>query len=427
MGHHETALTGRHGSAPAGERITVVGIGADGWDGLSAAACRALTEAEVLFGSARQLDLVPGDTERVPWPSPLVPALPGLFERYEGRRIGVLASGDPMFHGIGVTLVNLLGADRVRVVAHPSSVSLACARLGWALHETPVVSLVTAPASTLLPDLADGRRLLVLSRDAATAASVAELLRDNGFGDTEMTVLEQLGGPREAVVSGTAAAWTRAPGDPLNVLALDVRRGADAVRWTRTPGLPDEAFDSDGQLTKQEVRALTLAALAPEPGELLWDVGGGSGSIGIEWMRTDSTCRAIGFERDDTRRDRIASNAIRLGVPALEVRGAAPGALAGAPTPDAIFLGGGVTAPGVFETCWDALPVGGRMVVNAVTAESETLLLRWYSAHGGALRRFQVHRGAALGGFTAWRPQLPVAQWVVTKTDIVSSTQEDQS
>ncbi|MFD1813718.1 precorrin-6y C5,15-methyltransferase (decarboxylating) subunit CbiE [Rhodococcus gannanensis] len=396
-------------------RITVVGIGADGWEGLSAAACRALSEAEVLFGSTRQLDLVPGDAERVAWPSPLVPALPGLFERYVGRRIGVLASGDPMFHGIGVTLVNLLGADRVRVIAHPSSVSLACARLGWALHETPVVSLVTAPVSALLPHLADGRRALVLSRDADTAARVAELLRDNDFGDTSITVLEQLGGPGEAVASGTAATWTREPGDPLNVLALDVRRDADAVRLTRTPGLPDDAFESDGQLTKREVRALTLAALAPESGELLWDVGGGAGSIAIEWMRTDPACRAIGFERDGTRRDRIAGNAVRLGVPALEVRGAAPAALVDAPTPDAIFLGGGVTAPGVFDACWAALPVGGRMVVNAVTAESEMLLLRWRAAHGGALRKFQVYRGDALGGFTAWRPQLPVAQWVVTK------------
>jgi precorrin-6Y C5,15-methyltransferase (decarboxylating) len=410
MGHQKTALMGHP--------VTVVGIGADGWDGLSRSACRALEDAEVLFGSARQLDLVPGDAERVPWPSPLVPALPGLFERYDGRRIGVLASGDPMFHGIGVTLVKLLGADRVRVIAHPSSVSLACARLGWALHATPVVSLVTAPVAVLLPHLADGRRLLVLARDQHTPTAVVELLRDNGFRETEITVLEQLGGPLETVVSGTADAWTRAPGDPLNVVALDCRRDADAVRRTRTPGLPDDSFESDGQLTKQEVRALTVAALAPEPGELLWDVGGGSGSIAIEWMRTDPTCRAIGFERDEMRRSRITANASRLGVPGLDVRGAAPDALAHAPTPDAIFLGGGVTAPGVFDSCWDALPVGGRMVVNAVTAESEVLLLRWHAAHGGALRKFQIYRGSALGGFTAWRPQLPVAQWVVTKENM---------
>ncbi|MFF0813683.1 precorrin-6y C5,15-methyltransferase (decarboxylating) subunit CbiE [Rhodococcus sp. NPDC003318] len=396
--------------------VTVVGIGADGWDGLSPNARRAVEDAEVLVGSARQLSLVPDSSAvRVPWPTPLVPALPALFAEHDGRRICVLASGDPMFHGIGVTLVRLLGADRVRVLPQPSSASLACARLGWAMHETPVVSLVTAPAATLLPHLAQGRRLLVLSRDAGTPALVAELLRNHGFGDTTVTVLEQLGGRLESTFSGTAAQWSRTAGDPLNLLALECRRGPDAVRLTRTPGLPDDAFDSDGQLTKQEVRALTVGALAPEPGELLWDVGGGSGSIAIEWMRADPTCRAVTFELDATRRDRIAANATRLGVPQLDVRGAAPESLSGAPEPDAIFLGGGVTVPGVFESCWAALPVGGRMVVNAVTAESEVLLLRWHAEHGGALRKFQIYRGGALGGFTAWRPQLPVSQWIVTK------------
>ncbi|MFC9789599.1 precorrin-6y C5,15-methyltransferase (decarboxylating) subunit CbiE [Rhodococcus sp. NPDC127528] len=396
--------------------IVVVGIGADGWDGLSPNARRAVIGADVLMGSPRQLDLVPtGDARRVSWPSPLAPALPGLLREHAGHRICVLASGDPMFHGIGVTLIRLLGAARVRVLAQPSSASLACARLGWALHETPVVSLVSAPATTLIPELSHGRRMLVLSRDERTPAQVAELLRDSGFGDTEITVLEQLGGPAEAGFRGRAAGWTRAPGDPLNLLALYCRRSRDAVRHTRIPGLPDDAYASDGQLTKREVRALTLAALAPEPGELLWDVGGGSGSVAIEWMRTDPTCRAVSFERDPQRRDRIAENAQRLGVPALDVRGAAPGSLADAPRPAAVFLGGGVTAAGVFDACWAALDVGGRMVVNAVTAESESLLLQWHGRHGGELRKFQIYRGAALGGFTAWRPHLPVAQWIVTK------------
>ncbi|MGW6692959.1 precorrin-6y C5,15-methyltransferase (decarboxylating) subunit CbiE [Rhodococcus sp. NPDC054953] len=401
-----------------GHQVTVVGIGADGWDGLSANARRAVEAAEVLMGSARQLDLLPASAaRRAVWPTPLVPALPGLFTDHEGSRICVLASGDPMFHGIGVTLIRLLGADRVRVLPAPSSASLACARLGWALHETPVVSLVTAPTETLLPHLAHGRHLLVLSRDRHTPAAVAALLRENGFGGTDLTVLEQLGGPRESVSSGVAADWDRAPGDPLNLLALTCRRDPDAARRTRMSGLPDDSFTSDGQLTKQEVRALTLAALAPEPGELLWDVGGGSGSIAIEWLRTDPSCRAIGFERDAVRRDRMAANATGLGVPVLDVRGAAPDALAGAPTPDAIFVGGGVTAPGLLEACWAALPVGGRMVVNAVTAESEALLLSQHAAHGGRLRKFQIYRGESLGGFTAWRPHLPVAQWVVTKKE----------
>lgn len=399
------------------EPIVVIGIGADGWGGLSPNARDAIAGADVLMGSARQLGLVPGAAHRITWPTPLVPALPGLLAAHGDRRICVLASGDPMFHGIGVTLVRLLGADRVQILPAPSSASLACARLGWALHETPVVSLVSEPIETLLPDLAEGRRLLVLSRGRDTPAEVAELLCTNGFGGTAVTVLEQLGGPAEAVVSGTADDWSRAPGDPLNLLALHCRRSPDAVRHTRTPGLPDDAYDSDGQLTKQEIRALTLAALAPESGELLWDVGAGSGSIAIEWMRTDPACRAIGFERDPARRTRIAVNAARLGVPGLDIRGAAPESLVGAPTPDAVFVGGGLTAPGVLEACWAALPVGGRLVVNAVTAESEALLLAWHRDRGGRLRKFQVYRGESLGGFTAWRPHLPVAQWIVTKKE----------
>ncbi|MFD4182621.1 precorrin-6y C5,15-methyltransferase (decarboxylating) subunit CbiE [Rhodococcus sp. NPDC058514] len=401
--------------------LTVVGIGADGWPGLSPNAQRAIADAEVLMGSPRQLDLVPADpgsgAVRVPWPSPLVPALPGLLAEHEGRRVCVLASGDPMFHGIGVTLVNLVGPDRVRVIAHPSSASLACARLGWALHETPVVSVVTRPVEVVGPELADHRRILVLSRDGDTPAALADLLREKGYGASELTVLEQLGGDSERVVRGRADDWDHSAADPLNIVAIRCARDPAAPRLTRVPGLADEAYESDGQLTKQEIRALTLAALAPAPGELLWDVGGGAGSIGIEWMRADGSCRALSFERDADRATRIATNARRLGVPGLEIRGAAPEALADAPTPDAIFLGGGVTAHGVFETCWDQLPPGGRIVVNAVTAESEVLLLRWHGLYGGTLRKFQVYRGAPLGGFTAWRPQLPVAQWIATKKE----------
>lgn len=322
-----------------------------------------------------------------------------------------------MFHGIGVTLTNLVGPERVRVIAHPSSASLACARLGWALHETPVVSVVNRPVEVITPELADHRRFLVLSRDAGTPAALAVLLQENGYGASELAVLEQLGGDRERIVRGRADGWDHPTGDPLNVVAVRCARGVATLRLTRMPGLPDEAYESDGQLTKQEIRALTLSALAPAPGELLWDVGGGAGSIGIEWMRAAADCRAIGFERDPDRAARIETNARRLGVPGLEIRGSAPDALAGAPRPDAIFLGGGVTAPGVFETCWDRLRPGGRMVVNAVTAESETLVLRWHGLHGGTLRKFQVYRGGPLGGFTAWRPQLPVAQWIATKKE----------
>ncbi|MTK32698.1 precorrin-6y C5,15-methyltransferase (decarboxylating) subunit CbiE [Nocardia seriolae] len=398
--------------------LAVIGIGADGWDGLGGAARREIAACEVLLGSARQLALIPeGETgaERVPWPSPLVPALPGLLARYAGRRLGVLASGDPMFFGIGVTLTKLVGAQALRVLPQPSSVSLACARLGWALNETPVVSAVGRRVETVLPELSGGRRLLVLSSDEHTPAQLAELLARNGFGASALTVLEQLGGPAERVVDGIAARWDHQPGDALNIVAVECAADPDAPRLTRVPGLPDEVYGGDGQLTKTEVRALTLSALAPAPGELLWDVGGGSGTIAIEWCRTHPSARAIAFERMQSRRKQIAANATSLGVPGVEVAGPAPESFAELPAPDAIFIGGGLTQDGMFDACWARLRPGGRLVASAVTAESDALLLRLAGRHGGSLRRFQIYRAEPLGGFTAWRPQLPVTQWSVVK------------
>ncbi|MFC9556504.1 precorrin-6y C5,15-methyltransferase (decarboxylating) subunit CbiE [Rhodococcus sp. NPDC056960] len=400
--------------------IVVVGIGADGWDGLAPSARREIVGADVVMGSARQLALLPDlAAQWVTWPSPLVPALPGLFEQHHGRRVCVLASGDPMFHGIGVTLVDLLGAERVRVIPHPSSATLACARLGWAAHDTPVVSLVNRPVDTLLPALGDQTRLLVLSRDEHTPAAVADLLTERGFGPSRLSVLGEVGGPGESRLDGTASGWSHDPGPRLNVIAIECRADAEASRLTRMPGLPDAAFTGDGQMTKHEIRALTLCALAPAAGELLWDVGGGSGTVAIEWMRTHPRCRAVTFERNAARVDQIETNATALGVPSLAVFGDAPAAFGDVPsassTPDAIFVGGGVTQDGLLDECWSRLRVGGRLVVNAVTAESEALLLRWFSRCGGQLRKFQVYRGEPLGGFTAWRPQLPVAQWSVTK------------
>ncbi|MGW4092264.1 precorrin-6y C5,15-methyltransferase (decarboxylating) subunit CbiE [Nocardia sp. NPDC004750] len=405
----------------AGTPVTVVGIGADGWDGLGRAAREAVDDAEVLFGSVRQLALVPPTVaaHRVTWPSPLLPALPGLLERHGGARLCVLASGDPMFYGIGVTLARLLGAQALRVLPQPSSASLACARLGWPLAETPVVSVVGRPLATVLPELADGRRLLVLSADEHTPRDLARLLGGHGFGGSELTVLEQLGGSAERRRAGIAQQWEHPPGDPLNVVAITCSADPDRLRATRLPGLPDELFGGDGQLTKQEVRALTLAALAPAPGELLWDVGGGSGSIAIEWCRAHAGNRAVAFERLERRRRQIADNAAVLGVPHIQVRGEVRGELAadtGIAAPDAIFVGGGLTQDGVLETCWTQLRQGGRLVANAVTAESESLLLSWSNAQGGILRKFQIYRGEPLGSFTTWRPQLPVTQWSVVKT-----------
>ncbi|MGW9075513.1 precorrin-6y C5,15-methyltransferase (decarboxylating) subunit CbiE [Streptomyces kronopolitis] len=413
----------------AREPLCVVGIGADGWDGLPAVSRDALGAAEVLIGGGRQLALLPDECGgvRVPWPSPLRPAVPGLLDAYAGRRVCVLASGDPMFHGIGRTLTEVLaeraGRDGaggpgpgLRILPHPSSVSHACARLGWPVEDTEVVTLVGRPAENLVRALYDGRRVLVLSAGADTPAEVAALLRDHGFGPTRMRVLEQLGGARERIAEGVAEGWDLPPGDALNVLALDCVRAPGTPHLSTVPGLPDDAYAHDGQLTKRHVRAATLAALAPAPGELLWDIGSGSGSIAVEWLRAHRSCRAVGVERDPARAARIGRNAGALGVPGLRVvTGSAPEALAGLPVPDAVFIGGGLTAPGLLDACWAALPVGGRLVANTVTLESEALLAERYRRHGGELVRLAVSHAVPVGGFTGWRQAMPVTQWSVVK------------
>lgn len=395
--------------------IEVVGIGADGWDGLAESVRSVVLAADVVFGSSRQLTSVPvHDSRKISWPSPLLPTLRSSIDEFDGRRVCVLASGDPMFHGIGVSLAREFGASRLRVTPAPSSLSLACARLGWAVHATMTVSLVTAPVASLLPALSGGAHILVLSRGAQTPHEVVALLCDNGFGGSRVVVLENLGGRHERELTGTAAEWPHPSGDPLNVIAIDCVADRQSARITRAPGLPDDVYTGDGQLTKAEVRALTLSALAPAPGELLWDVGGGSGSIAIEWMRTDPSCRATTFESVASRRTQIEANAHALGVPGLEILGSAPACFTSA-TPDAVFIGGGLTVAGMIDACWARLPSGGRLVANAVTAESEALLLQCFSSSGGGLRKFQIYRAEPLGAFTSWRPHLPVVQWSVEK------------
>jgi precorrin-6Y C5,15-methyltransferase (decarboxylating) len=390
--------------------IIVVGIGADGMPGLSAASRDELARATVVFGAPRQLALL-DDTvtaDRREWPSPMLPALPTLFDDFGGD-VHVVASGDPLCHGIGATLIRLFGADRVRVLPHVSSVTLACARMGWTVPDTEVISLVTAPPHTAVRR---GGRAVVLSRDASTPTDLARLLTESGRGDSGFTVLEQLGGPGERRRDGTAADWSAAPApdvDDLNVVAVTYR-----PEDRRAHALPDEQFSHDGQITKQSIRAVTLAALGPRPGELLWDVGSGSGSIAIEWCRSAPGCTAVAFERDEQRRDRIRANVEAFGV-RVDLRGAAPECFDGAPAPAAVFIGGGVTGPGVLEACFDRLSTGGRLVVNAVTVESEAVVAQWYSEKGGDLRRYQHYQGGAVGGFTAWRPALPVTQWSVVK------------
>ncbi|MFF7082018.1 precorrin-6y C5,15-methyltransferase (decarboxylating) subunit CbiE [Streptomyces lavendulae] len=401
--------------------VTVVGLGADGWAGLAAGARSALASAEVLIGGPRQLDLLPADAcagLRVAWPSPLRPAVPKLMAEHAGRRIAVLASGDPMFYGIGRALCEELGPDALRIHPHPSSVSYACARLGWPVEDTEVVTVVGRPVARLTAALHEGRRVLVLSAGAGSPGEIAALLRGRGFGPSRMRVLEQLGSEDEDAYEGVAEHWDRPPGAPLNVVAVECRRDRahPVPRLGATPGLPDAAYEHDGQLTKRHVRAATLCALAPAPGELLWDIGGGSGSIGIEWMRTHPSCRAVAVERVPERASRIARNAAAFGVPGLRVVvGAAPAALEGLPAPDAVFIGGGLTAPGLLDAAWAALAPGGRLVVNTVTLESEAVLAERYRRHGGDLVKLAVSHAVPVGGFTGWRQAMPVTQWSVTK------------
>jgi precorrin-6Y C5,15-methyltransferase (decarboxylating) len=405
-------------SASPMDDIALVGIGADGWPGLTAAARARIEMAGAVIGGQRQLDLLP-DTiaaQRVPWPSPLRPVVAELVSRHRSRALVVLASGDPMFFGIGRALVEEVGPQSLLVLPHPSSVSLACARLGWPLEDTEVVSLVGRPLASLTTSLHDRRRVLVLSNDAMTPAAVAELLTDKGFGGSALTVLDRLGAPDEARRQGIAQTWDAAPGDPLNVLAVECLLSSQGSRLGLVPGLADAAYEDDGQLTKREVRAVTISALAPAPGELLWDIGGGAGSIAIEWMRAHRSCRAIAVESDHERAARIARNAETLGVPGLRIEiGRAPGALAQLPRPDAIFIGGGLTTEGLIETAWAALGPGGRLVANAVTLESEALLAQWYARSGGELIRIATSRAKPVGSFTGWQQAMPVTQWSVAR------------
>lgn len=393
--------------------IIVIGIGADGMPGLGAASRAELARATVIFGSPRQLDLL-DDTvgaQRRTWPSPLLPALDELAGTGD-HDVHVVASGDPLLHGIGTPLIRRFGAESVRVLPHVSSVALACARLGWSVQDTDVISLVTAPVPSAVRR---GGQAVVLSRDGSSPAALARLLSDTGRGESEFTVLEQLGGPGERIRRTTAGDWTGETQD-LNVVA--VRYLPDERRHH---ALPDDSFAHDGQITKQTIRAVTLAALGPRPGERLWDVGSGSGSVAVEWCRSGPGCLAVAFERDGQRRHRITANAAAFGV-RVDVRGAAPEAFGetgsgdgGLSPPSAIFVGGGLTTPGLLQACFEHLQRGGRLVANAVTAESESVVAQWYSELGGELRRFQHYRGEPIGGFTGFRPAFPVTQWLVAK------------
>ena len=402
-------------TAPAGRWLSIVGIGEDGAQGLSPAARDAVSAAAIVFGGARHLalagDLVTGEARA--WPSPF--SLDGLLAA-RGRRVCVLASGDPFLYGVGASLARHVPAAEMVAFPAPSAFALAAARLGWAQQEVDMVSLHGRPLARLRPFLQDGAKLLLLTSDGEGPAQVAAFATAHGCGASRLTVLEALGGPAERIRSATAEAFDLNDVAALNVVALEVKAAPDAPVLPLAAGLADDLFEHDGQITKREVRALTLSSLAPRQGELLWDIGAGAGSIAIEWLLAHPSLSAIAIEGNGERAARIGRNAHKLGVPHLKVvEGAAPGALAGLPTPDVIFIGGGASEPGVFDTALKALKPGGRMVANAVTLETEALLIAAHARLGGTLTRVSLARSVAVKGMTGWRPAMPVTQWCWVK------------
>jgi len=391
--------------------LAVVGIGEDGIAGLNPTALALVETAEVLVGGRRHLSMVSaGALERIHWELPLSATIDAIEAR-RGRRVTVLASGDPMWYGVGVGLARRFARDEMTLIPQPSAFSLAAARLGWPLADCATITLHGRPVEGLRLHLAPHRRILALSEDGSTPRSVAELLTGCGWGPSRLTVFAHLGGSRESIVEENAQNWGAPRVPDLNTLAIECCAGPAARALSLLAGLPDEAFEHDGQLTKREVRAATLAALAPLPGQTLWDIGAGCGSIAIEWLRGGNGRAAIAIEREPARAAMIARNAAALGVPGLRiVLGTAPGALRDLPRPDALFIGGGIGSAGLLEEAWARLPPGGRLVANVVTPESEARLLYWHSRYGGALTRIAVSRAKPIGSSHLWRPLAPVTQ-----------------
>ena len=397
--------------------LAVVGIGEDGIAGLGENARQVIASAEFVFGGARHLalaaDLVTGEPH--PWPTPFDSAMRAVFA-LRGRKVCVLASGDPFLHGVGVTLRREIPASEMRVIPAPSSFSLAASRLGWALQDVATVSLHGRPIDLIRPLLHAKARILALTSDEKAPAEIAALLARLGFGASQLTLLEALGGPEERVRTAQAGVFDLENINPLNVLAMDVETGPQARIIPLAAGRADALFEHDGQITKREVRALTISALAPRHGEMLWDIGAGAGSIAIEWLLAHPSLHAVAIEADPERAARIRRNASAFGVPRLEVvEGRAPEALAGLPAPNAVFIGGGGSDAGVLDAAFTALPSHGRLVANAVTLEMEALLIARHAERGGDLTRIAISRAGAVGSMQAWRPALPVTQWNWTK------------
>jgi precorrin-6B C5,15-methyltransferase / cobalt-precorrin-6B C5,C15-methyltransferase len=411
-------VTSRQIGAENPRWLSIVGIGEDGWEGLSREAKDALFTAEIVYGGSRHLAFMPDlHATRHCWPSPMAPAVQKILTEHRRQsKVAVLASGDPMLFGVGASLTRHLDPAEFDVIPHVSALSLACARLGWAIAEVNLISLVNRPVEQIYRYLSPGEKLMIYSENGATPATVAALLQECGYGPSTMSVLENLGGPEERRWDTRACSWKSTECSGLNVIAVLCAPDNVAVTLSTVPGLPDVSFETDGQLTKREVRAVTLARLSPLHRQILWDVGAGTGSISIEWMRAHVSCSAIAFEEKPERAARIRENAKRLGVPGLLViEGSAPFTFGDLTSPDAIFIGGGLGDETMFDACWARLRRGGRLVANAVTVASEAVLASLQNVYGGELVRISIERAAPVGSALGWRPLMPVTQWAVVK------------
>jgi precorrin-6Y C5,15-methyltransferase (decarboxylating) len=396
--------------------LSIVGIGEDGLDGLSEAARKLLARAGLIVGGRRHLALVASlGRPMLEWDVPFAASIPKLLA-HRGKQVVALCSGDPFWYGAGAVIAEAVPASETSVVPATSTFTWAAARLRWRLEDAVTLGLHARPIELLRSHLQSGARLLVLVRDGMAPAEIANYLSTIGFGGSQLTVLEALGGSNERIRASTAAGFAIPDIKSPVMLAVEARADHDAVIIPRVAGLPDDFFKHDGQLTKREIRAVTISTLAPRGGELLWDVGAGSGAIGIEWLLAHPSNRAIGIEPREDRLANARANARSLGVPHFDLRlGAAPAALEGLPAPDAIFVGGGASREGVLDAVWQALPAGGRLVVNSVTLEAEAKLIEWQARQGGVLLRLSVERGGPVGGLTGWRAAMPVVQWSISK------------
>jgi precorrin-6B C5,15-methyltransferase / cobalt-precorrin-6B C5,C15-methyltransferase len=396
--------------------LTIVGMGEDGWEGLSNRARLIIKSTDVIVGAKRLLAYLPKTKAEIhDWPQPFS-AVVEQIKPLTGRNTVILATGDPMNFGVTRKLLEFIPFEEMTIIPQVSSFSLAAARMGWSLPDCDCFTIHGRPAANVETFIQPNARLIILTEDGTSVAEVCRRLIGRGFEESTITVLENMGGDAERISNFSANSSPNLDWSPLNVVAVHCIAGPQAKIFSRVAGLPDEAFIHDGQLTKREVRAATLAALAPAADQVLWDIGAGCGSVSIEWMRSTRGCEAFAIEHNEDRLKMIATNAEQLGTPRLKaIAGKAPEALVGLLVPDAVFIGGGVGNEGVFDTAWQKLKSGGRMVCNVVTIEGEMHLYDLQEKHGGELVRMDVSTLTNVGPYRAMKPRMSVVQWRVTK------------